>query len=659
MSLAGKKIVFTGTLSMKRADATTKAINAGASVVGSVSKNTDILVAGPGAGAKEATAKGLGVEVMTEDEFVAACDGKKTKKATPAKTSKKAAKEDDEEDAVPKKAAGKKAAGGGAALSGKTVVFTGTLDMKRADAKSAAEGAGAKVTGVISGKTDIVVAGAAAGDKLAIAKGLGVTIWTESEFNSALGGGKAPVAAAKPAAKKATPAKTTGKKAKEVSEDDEDEDEEEAPPKKVAKQAASNTASSSGGRVVDRCIPGRGEFKVFEDYSVTLNQTNVDGNNNKYYIIQLLVKDGTYYDFNRWGRVGEDGQKKLDSHGSFAAAQAAFEKKFKDKSSNAWASYKSGSFTGKSGKYIVIETEEKEGSGADNQPMGKLTKAQIEKGQVVLAELSRAVESNQKSQFSTLSSQFYTLIPHDFGRKVPPAITDIDTVKKKEELLKFYLRMGFEEIEEEDTGLNPIEGVMDLEIPATLEAAISNCCPLTSIKQSVHQGKKLSSEQAGGPTRKMTADQYGAIMLYTSNAIYKDLNKVLREEKRKAVEKYFKYLRLLLDSADALPQKKVQLWRGIGCALNYKEGDTITWWGVSSCTSEQKVARNFMNNCGGDCSMLTLDTKTAIDISPMSFYSSEKESLLMPGTQLKVKKVEKKTGSKCTEYRLEEVGRAC
>jgi hypothetical protein len=67
------------------------------------------------------------------------------------------------------------------------------------------------------------------------------------------------------------------------------------------------------------------------------------------------------------------------------------------------------------------------------------------------------------------------------------------------------------------------------------------------------------------------------------------------------------------------------------------------------------VAENFMNTCGGDCSLLTIDTKTATDISEISFYSSEKESLLAPGTQLLVKNIEKK--GKIAHIHLEEVGR--
>lgn len=73
------------------------------------------------------------------------------------------------------------------ALNGKRVVLTGTLTKYTRDgAKEILERMGAKVSGSVSSKTDIVIAGAAAGSKLTDAQKLGITIWDENDFENAL-----------------------------------------------------------------------------------------------------------------------------------------------------------------------------------------------------------------------------------------------------------------------------------------------------------------------------------------------------------------------------------------------------------------------------------------------------------------------------------------
>eukprot|EP00727_Mastigamoeba_balamuthi_P014275 m51a1_g9470 hypothetical protein (661) ;mRNA; f:574726-577270 len=249
------------------------------------------------------------------------------------------------------------------------------------------------------------------------------------------------------------------------------------------------------GRAAVDAVSGKADTcHVYEEgdcvYDCMLNQTNIGSNNNKFYVIQVLKEDSgnSYYVWNRWGRVGERGQFKLMPCGSnLQKAKSDFEKKFKDKTVNLWANRNK--FVKHAGKYDLIaidygvgddeEEEDKKkqqlkkeaAAKAANKkselderlqdlirlifdmkmmervmqemefdvkksPLGKLTKEQIRKGYLVLQKIEHEIARANRDALQALSSEFYTLIPHNFGRVRPPVIGDAETLKKKMQMLE-------------------------------------------------------------------------------------------------------------------------------------------------------------------------------------------------------------------------------
>jgi len=418
-------------------------------------------------------------------------------------------------------------------------------------------------------------------------------------------------------------------------------------------------------------------------YSEMLSKTDLVTGANSFYTLHLLESDDSssseYWVFRKWGRIGvSQGGTKIEEFGSNKAkAIKTFCKLYIDKTGNQFGHVcdefqdKPGLFTRLDVEHSVLSKKAKMGDdqssvdGSSDQPMGKLTKVQIEKGDKVLdgieAILAQAVEGKlsqgQSMQLLGLSAQYYSLIPHNFGVKKPPPINTQDLLGAEKALLQFYLRMGFEEMDNAESVLTPISGVMQLELPPTLMEASKAICKPKDVTSCLKKGEKFAKKKAGKPVGEMNSDLYGSILLYTSNAIYKDLNKALRDEHRAKVQNYFPYLRMLFEACARLPTKTVTLWRGVSVDLfsSYAVGSEIIWWGVSSCTSNEKVARDFMNGCGDGASLLEVETETACDIAQVSFYANEAESLLLPGTRLRVLHSEKK-GNKAF-IKLKEVGR--
>lgn len=191
MSLVGKTVVFTGTLSMSRSEATAAAKAVGAKVAGSVSSVTDIVVAGPDAVAtsKVIGAKAKGKTIWAEKQFKASL-GKKTAakgKLSPKSTPKVKATSKVKPTIV--KTKGASVAAGGMKLKGKVVCMTGAVSETRTKMTKLIKSHGGEVSSSITSKTTHVlcVGSGNFSSKYAAAITKGVVIIRERQLRQMIG----------------------------------------------------------------------------------------------------------------------------------------------------------------------------------------------------------------------------------------------------------------------------------------------------------------------------------------------------------------------------------------------------------------------------------------------------------------------------------------
>ena len=205
------------------------------------------------------------------------------------------------------------------------------------------------------------------------------------------------------------------------------------------------------------------------------------------------------------------------------------------------------------------------------------------------------------------------------------------------ELHKLYLERLQEVKEEKLDELAPIEGIYAMpsmpfgDAAAPLAAVMPGL--LATLRQAEEVGKKSS-----GVFSKLSAHEIAAVHLYTmQSALYRQLNAALRHPDRARSKPYHAYLSLFLSALRKLEPLKGSLWRGVALDLQpqYPLGRTVTWWGVSSCTSNLSVARNFLGT-KGKRTLFEVVTHRAVSIRKYSAFNGEDEYVLAPGTQLKV-----------------------
>lgn len=240
-----------------------------------------------------------------------------------------------------------------------------------------------------------------------------------------------------------------------------------------------------------------------EIWDATLNQTNSGANNNKFYLIQVLVCSGKgdYRAWTRWGRVGENGQSAMLGDGSLKDAQSEFQKKFRSKSGLPWSDRLK---PAKENKYAFLERNYEESDDEDEKPekggkkqekeedeeevestlsapiqnlmsfifnqnhilsvmaamsydarklpLGKLSERTLQEGFRLLKELSELIDNPANAQTTynmtftaaaeNLSNRYFTTIPHVFGRNKPPVLQNDLLLKRECELLETLTDMG-------------------------------------------------------------------------------------------------------------------------------------------------------------------------------------------------------------------------
>ncbi|KAJ8410210.1 hypothetical protein AAFF_G00201910 [Aldrovandia affinis] len=213
-------------------------------------------------------------------------------------------------------------------------------------------------------------------------------------------------------------------------------------------------------------------------FSATLGLVDIVRGTNSYYKLQLLEDDvqKRYWVFRSWGRVGTTiGGNKLDKFYDKNSAMDNFRNLYEEKTGNSWTST---NFTKYPNKFYPLEIDYGQdeeavkkltaSAGTKSQlqkpvqelirmifdvesmkkamvefeidlqkmPLGKLSKRQIQSAYSILSEVQQAVsESASDSHVLDLSNRFYTLIPHDFGMKKPPLLSDLDYIQAKVQML--------------------------------------------------------------------------------------------------------------------------------------------------------------------------------------------------------------------------------
>ena len=166
---------------------------------------------------------------------------------------------------------------------------------------------------------------------------------------------------------------------------------------------------------------------------------------------------------------------------------------------------------------------------------------------------------------------------------------------------------------------------------------------LVSLDEAVRQLEKtikniqgfvwVAKSNCNHPKDDLAIDESAAIYLYTMECLYCQLNEALRNKNRQYLLPFFPYLKLFLTALWRLPDVKGVVWRGIRADIadQFEKGQTVVWWGLSSCTTALSVLQSeqFLGKTGKR-TLFMIECINGKVIQNHSHYESENEVLLLP-----------------------------
>ena len=189
--------------------------------------------------------------------------------------------------------------------------------------------------------------------------------------------------------------------------------------------------------------------------------------------------------------------------------------------------------------------------------------------------------------------------------------------------------------------LLPIQGYEQLAV-VSLEEAIK---PLRSLIDDIEQMVWIVEQNCRQPKDGLSSDEYACLSLYTmewqpyEKSFCVALNTALRTTRREEFQPWFSYLRLMINALEKLPSIRGCFYRGIkeDLSAQYRPGETIVWWGFSSCVLSIDTLMNerFLGK-SGNRTLFSIECQSAKNLRTHSFYGDEDEILLFPARQFEV-----------------------